>query len=211
MDQIKKTLGNDFGSCWESVSLVLKTDEKGLFFIEWLDNSEKKAKSHSKHQSDKRKGKTKHKPNDNQTEPEGTKQQPLGDGYVDGNDIGLNNKKESDFSKPDIGGDELVFPIDTTAVRALWSKWKRYRWEVHQSQYGMMGEQADLKRLERMDFGQIEQTILSAIANNWKNLYPEKNGTRTNNNGKGNSVKADQSRATSDYLADYYSNKAKQQ
>lgn len=122
-----------------------------------------------------------------------------------------NNKKEHDFSKPDIDGDEIVFPIDTPAVRDLWVGWKRYRWAAHSARYGMMGEQADLKRLERMDFKQIESTVLTAIASNWKNLYPEKNGTRSHNNGKGNSAKENQSRATSDYLTEYYSNKAKQQ
>lgn len=127
-----------------------------------------------------------------------------------GNGIGDNNKKEYDFTKPDTDGDEVVFPIDTTAVRDLWTGWKRYRWLAHSARYGMMGEQADLKRLERMDFKQIESTILTAIASNWKNLYPEKNGTRTNNNGKG-SAKADQSKATGDYLTEYYRNKAEQQ
>lgn len=125
-------------------------------------------------------------------------------------DNDLKNKKEFDFSKPDINGDEIVFPIDTQPVRELWALWKKYRWEAHESRYGMMGEQADLKRLEKMDFARIEKTILTAIANNWKNLYPDSNGTKTNQNGKGTSVKADQSRATSDYLADYYSNKAQQ-
>lgn len=205
-DQIKKTLGNDFGSVWESVSLVLKVDQNAKYYIEWLDNSEKKAKTHSKLQSDKRKGKTKQQPNYNQKEPNETKQQPLGDGYVDGNGSGENNKKERNFKKPDVDGDSLVFPIDTPAIRDLWATWKKYRWEVHESNYGMMGEQADLKRLDRMDFQQIEKTILTAIAGNWKNLYPEKDGTGKRNNGK-----QEQSAATADYLKEYYSNKAKQQ
>jgi hypothetical protein len=115
-----------------------------------------------------------------------------------------------DFSKPDINGDEIIFPIDTLAFRILWANWKKYRWLQFEHRYGMMGEQADLKRLEKMDFNQAEKTILDAISNKWKNLYPEKNGTRTNNNGKGTSAKTDQSRATSDYLAEHYSAKAKQ-
>lgn len=83
---------------------------------------------------------------------------------------------ETDFSKPDIEGDELVFPIDTGPVKDLWCHWKKYRYEVHNARYGLMGEQADLKRLEQLTFDEIQKTILSAIANKWKNLYPEKNG-----------------------------------
>jgi hypothetical protein len=205
-EQIKKTLGNDFGSVWESISLVLKTDQNAKYYIEWLDNSEKKAKTHSKLQSDKRKGKTKQEPIKNQTEPNENKTQPLGDGsgYVD--DIEENNKKEFDFSKPDIQGDELIFPIDTTAFRTLWASWKKYRWLQHGNRYGMMGEQADLKRLEKMDFQQAEKTILTAISNNWKNLYPEKNGKAVNGNSK-----AGNTNSTSEYLKQYYSNKAQQQ
>lgn len=123
------------------------------------------------------------------------------------NDIDLKNKKEFDFSKPDIQGDDIFFPIDTKPVRELWAKWKEYRWREHGQRYGMMGEQSDLVRLKLMDFTQIEKTILTAISNKWKNLYPEANGKRTKN-GKGPTTKTDQSRATSDYLADHYRNKA---
>lgn len=115
------------------------------------------------------------------------------------------DKDPIDFSKPDIDGDQIVFPIDTPAVRELWAAWKKCRWEVHEVRYGMMGEQADLKRLERMDFQQIEKTILTAIAGNWKNLYPEKNGRKQAINGK-----QEQSNATADYLKKHYSDKAKQ-
>lgn len=87
----------------------------------------------------------------------------------------------TDFSLPDVEGDELHFPIATKPVRELWANWKKYRWEQHQSRYGMMGEQADLKRLEGLDYNRIEATILAAIANKWKNLYPDKS-----QNGKSN-------------------------
>ena len=69
----------------------------------------------------------------------------------------------------------------------------------------MMGEQADLRRLEKMDFNQAEKTILDAISNKWKNLYPEKNGKRFNSNSKEGNTSA-----TAEYLKEYYSNKAKQ-
>lgn len=120
----------------------------------------------------------------------------------------LKNKKESfDFSKPDIPGDELVFPIDTQPVRDLWATWKKYRWREHHQRYRMMGEQADLKRLARMEYKQIEATILTAIANNWKNLYPEKNGTGKN----GKPTKQQQTDATSEYLRQHYSAKVASQ
>ena len=119
----------------------------------------------------------------------------------------LNNKKEYDFSKPDISGDEIVFPIDTKPVRDLWAKWKEYRWGEHEVRYGMMGEQADLKRLERMTFEQLQSTILSAISNKWKNLYPEKNGTGKRTNG----TKQEQLTGTVDYVKQHYSDKLNKQ
>ncbi len=121
----------------------------------------------------------------------------------------INNTKEFDFSKPDILGDELVYPIDTTAVRQLWAKWKEYRWKEHKKRYGMMGEQADLKRLSRMTFEQIEKTVLDAISGRWENLYPGKNnsnGARINGNSKEGNTSS-----TAEYLKQYYSDKAKQQ
>lgn len=83
-DQIKKILGKDFDECFGSIELVLKRTDKGLFFIDWLDQSEKKAKLHSKRQSDNRNGTTKQQPNNNQTEPNALKIFPLEDGNEDG-------------------------------------------------------------------------------------------------------------------------------
>lgn len=215
LDRIKKTLGKDFVECWESISVVLKQDQEQLFYIEWLEISERKAKKHAEKQSENRKGKTNSEPNATKQQPNNNQTKPLEDGDENGDvfDNEINNESGRDFSKPDIQGDSIVFPIDTGTVRELWAKWKEYRWREHEQRYGMMGEQADLKRLEKMDFKQIESTILTAISNKWKNLYPESNGTRTNKNasGKVGGAKTDQSRATSDYLTDYYSHKAKQQ
>jgi len=114
-------------------------------------------------------------------------------------------ESEIDFFQPDISGDQITFPIDTPAFRTLWSNWKKYRWLEHEHRYGMMGEQADLKRLERMDFNQAEKTILDAISNKWKNLYPEKNGKRINGNSKEGNTSS-----TAEYLKQHYGNKAKQ-
>ena len=97
----------------------------------------------------------------------------------------VNEKKEGvDFSKPDIEGDELVFPLDTEPVRNLWAKWKESRYKNHGVRYKMMAEQAALKRLQGMNYQQIESTILAAISGGWANLYPEKqNGTNGKKNG----------------------------
>lgn len=91
-------------------------------------------------------------------------------------------KDEIDFSKPDIEGDEIVFPLDTQPVRDIWARWKESRYKNHGARYKMMGEQAALKRLQGMNYQQIESTILAAISGGWSNLYPDKTG----NNGKQN-------------------------
>lgn len=83
------------------------------------------------------------------------------------------NKKEPDFEKPDIDGEVLIFPFDTPAMRKLWAGWKRYRWNAYKARYPMMGEQADLQRLQGMTYPEIEKAILEAIAKNWKHIYPE--------------------------------------
>lgn len=111
--------------------------------------------------------------------------------------------RETDFTQPDVEGDELIFPIDTTAARELWARWKKYRWEKYQARYGFMGEQADLKRLERMTFNQIQSTILAAISAGWKNLYPEQN---RQSNGTGNK-KQQHTSNVAQYVAGHYEEK----
>jgi len=121
-------------------------------------------------------------------------------------DIDLKNKKESekiDFTKPDVDGDEVMFPIDTPAMRNLWSSWKEARWNNFGVRYAMHGEQAALRQLANMNFHEIEQAIQQAIASNWKNLYPEKNGKRKGTN------KEQQTASTIEYLANHYGNKSK--
>jgi hypothetical protein len=107
------------------------------------------------------------------------------------------------FTKPDIEGDDIHFPIDTKPVRELWASWKKYRWEQHQSRYGMMGEQADLKRLEGLDYNRIEATILAAIANKWKNLYPDKS-QNTKSNGTGINKKQQHVDSVKQSVASHY-------
>lgn len=94
----------------------------------------------------------------------------------------INKELNRDFTKPDMSGDEIFFPIDTPPMRQLWATWKQSRWENFKVTYGMHGEQAALKQLEGLDFHQARSAIQQAIASNWKNLYPEKNGQRKNGN-----------------------------
>jgi len=217
LEQIKKILGRDFDECWPANELVLKTDADGKYYIEWVENSILKMRAHSKKQSENRKNSTKDKPNSNQQEtkqqPKPNQTQPLEDGYGNENGFGKGKEKkgvqgetEIDFTKPDINGDDIVFPLDTAPFRELWAHWKKYRWEVHSARYGMMGEQADLKRLEQMDFLRAQQTILTAIAGKWKNLYPEANGKAKNGTNNHNK-KREQSEQTAAYVTDYYKTK----
>lgn len=115
--------------------------------------------------------------------------------------------EEKDFNEPDIDGDTIIFPLDTKPVRQLWATWKKYRWEQYRARYKLMGEQSDLKRLEGMAFSDIEKTILTAIANNWKNLYPEKNGT---SKAKPGGERQQRNAATIEYLKNHYGNKSGQ-
>lgn len=179
-DQIKKVLGRDFNECWPAIELIMKTDSDGKYYIEWLDNSIKRMRKHSTKQSE---NVSKRYQNSTKSIPNATKGVPLGDGhgYGDGNGNGYENEGgvTIDFTKPDVPGDEITLPFETEPMRKLWAAWKEARWRNHRVRYAIMGEQADLRRLQGMSFNQIEQTIQQAISGNWKNLYPEKNGKPT--------------------------------
>jgi hypothetical protein len=76
LDQIKKVLSKDFEECWPGIELVLKQDEDGKYFIEWLENSLQRAKRHSSKQSNNGKNggrppknKPKQNPDETQTKP----------------------------------------------------------------------------------------------------------------------------------------------
>jgi uncharacterized protein YdaU (DUF1376 family) len=123
------------------------------------------------------------------------------------NDLNLKNKKESeenhDFKRPDFDGEELVFPIDTPAMRDLWAAWKESRWHNYELRYGLHGEQSDLTRMQGMSFHQIQETIQQAIAGKWKNLYP----TYGKTTGQIRSSKEQQNAVTADYLQQHYTEK----
>lgn len=128
-----------------------KQREKGIL------SGQKRSQKATKHQPKKNRGSTTVEPLEGESESE----------------YEVKNKKEPDFSKPDIDGEPLSFPFDTQPMRQLWAGWKRYRWNAYKARYPMMGEQADLQRLQGMTYPEIEKAILEAIAKNWKHIYPE--------------------------------------
>lgn len=153
----------------------------GGFEIEWVAESICKRRAYSKSRAQNRKGKTKN--------ISSTYDNHMENANENANEDVIENKNESksveiDFSKPDIPGDYLIFPMDTPPVRKLWAAWKRQRWLNHHVRYKMMAEQADLKRLEGLTFSRIQETIQAGIGGSWKNLYPE----NTHNNGKSKSI-----------------------
>src|SRR5688572_20200338 len=64
LDDLKKFLSKDFDAVWGALEWVMKKDAAGKFFIEWLETSEARAKTHSKIQKERRSGKTKQQPKD---------------------------------------------------------------------------------------------------------------------------------------------------
>lgn len=195
---IQKVLGNDFQQCWPAIESVL-IKEGDLYFIGWVNDAIENRAEHSAKQKKRideywAKKRAEEYPDSNQNDstelPKHNHGNTLENESEDGNEnafikiIKEQEKKverleaQIDFTKPDIQGDEIIFPIDSKPVRDLWAGWKKSRWENHNARYAMMAEQAELKRLEGMDFNQINETILAAIAGEWKNLYPgKKNGT----------------------------------
>lgn len=198
---IKKVLGQDFAQCWPAIESVLEK-EGDLYFIGWANDAIENRAEHSAKQKkriqeywDKKKqtesipneyhGNTTESPNQNHGNTLESENGIVNENVIEKeikNTIREKEKRDAndsretsfDFTSPDIEGDEVHFPIDTKPVRELWSHWKKYRWVQHRMRYGMMGEQADLKRLEGLDYNRIESTILAAMANKWKNLYPDK-------------------------------------
>jgi len=80
-DDLKKFLSKDFDAVWPALEWILKVDLDGKYFIEWLDNSEKKAAAHSKKQANNVSNRYQTSTNEL---PKNTLVIPLGDG--DGNE-----------------------------------------------------------------------------------------------------------------------------
>jgi uncharacterized protein YdaU (DUF1376 family) len=180
------------GNAAADVMAKFRQDSAGFWFNARLDIEIEKRKAHALKQSErasegwkKRKNDAKHKPEESHGNATAM---PLEDVNViedvNENKKGNTNKEPlRNFFEPDVKGDDIIFPLDTKPVRELWAKWKEYRFKNHNQSYRMYGEQADLKRLEGKQFTQIQETILAAISNNWKNLYPDSNGKSKQNNG----------------------------
>lgn len=122
LDQIKKVLSKDFDECWPAIELVMKQDNQGKYFIEWLENSLARAKKHSGKQSDNgknggrpRKNKPKHNPTETQIEPNTnptiSQKKPLGDGdeYEEENEFELVGGAGEDFAF-EIAEPFVIFP-----------------------------------------------------------------------------------------------------
>lgn len=118
---IQKILSGDFDKCWASLELILKVDQAGKFYIDWLETSIKKAAQHSKLQKEKiDKYWTERKNNGNTTvlpqnnsgiNSEYTKEIPLEDGDVNGNEdeIGKGNENGKELPNPTQTACEVFF------------------------------------------------------------------------------------------------------
>lgn len=51
-DQARGVLSQDFDTCWQSILLILKQDEDGKYFIEWVRSSIEKTRKNSKKNTD---------------------------------------------------------------------------------------------------------------------------------------------------------------
>lgn len=107
LDQIKKVLSKDFIECWPAIEIIMKQDDQGKYFIDWLENSLTRARKHSSKQSDNgknggrpRKNKPNENPNESQTiptnNPTESQKKPLEDG--DGNE----DESENDFKEKSV-------------------------------------------------------------------------------------------------------------
>lgn len=185
---IKKVLGNDFQVCWPALESVLRKDGDH-YFIGWADDAIENRAAHAEKQKkrikdywDKKKAESIPEPIQTNTteQPKQTNGNTLENENVIANENAITKEKEcieeKDFLKPDTPGDEIFFPVDTPEMRKIWAAWKEARWKNHELTYAMYGEQAALKELEELNFHQARSAIQKAIAGNWKNLYPEKNG-----------------------------------
>jgi len=97
LEDIKRVLSGDFDACWPALEWVLKIDEAGKFFIEWVDKSIEKMRKHSqtqkerveKYWAEKKKdhnGNTNNIPRNNHGID---LEEPLEDGNGDGNEEGF--------------------------------------------------------------------------------------------------------------------------
>lgn len=208
LEDIKRVLSKDFETCWASLEWILKKDEDGKYYIEWVDKSIDKMRRHSERQKENgRLGGRPKNPNETQTKPTGLKtetqlkpkplkketqtkhkKKPLedGDGYEDGNKdvVGTGIENEDVFTNPF----SEKFLIE-------WGRWKDYKRDEHGFKYKTpMSEQAamnDLVKISKGDEVAATQIIRQSIANGWKGLFGLKNQSNGTTTGIRDSVQAE--------------------
>jgi hypothetical protein len=144
----------------------------GGFQISWVAESIEKRRNYSDSRRKNREGKSTNTKKTSQSYVPHMENEDVNENVIEDKLKGA----EVDFHKPDVNGDTIFFPIDNQTVRDAWARWKEYRLKQHGKKYPIMGEQAAIKQLEKMDEQQILNTIFKAIESNWLNLYPDRNG-----------------------------------
>jgi hypothetical protein len=99
IEDLKKFLSKDFDTVWPALEWVFKIDAEGKYFIEWLENSIKKAAAHSKKQSGNVRNRYQEPTKDI---PKQTLETPLGSG--DGDEKGL------EFEEKRVQGEKHLVP-----------------------------------------------------------------------------------------------------
>lgn len=125
IEDIKRFLSKDFDTVWGAIEWVMKKAPDGKFFVEWLQNSEVRAKEHSTKQKENR---AKAQPNDDQPPTKkksgGTKKEsgrPLVEPLRNGNgyeDVFEDENKNANR----IGGKGEMIPDSDFADYELWTQ-----------------------------------------------------------------------------------------
>jgi hypothetical protein len=142
-DDIKRVLSKDFEECWPAMEWIMKKDEAGKYFIDWVDTSIEKSKENSARQRkrkkewwDKRSDSTS---NDTTVKPRyesgmpPVKPKEYGIGIEDENEI------EEEIGKEDFGKSENLLPI-ITQMSDLWRKSFNKYTADKKSDYPALGE-----------------------------------------------------------------------
>lgn len=167
LNDLKKFLSKDFDTVWPALEWIMKKDAAGLFFIEWLEASEKKAKAHSEKQKENRAKAVKKQPKADQTstkrQPKTKSGQPLVEplGNGDGNGDELKFNKES----------KIIFPFTSEKFLRTWDIWKKYRTQIRKPYRSELSEQTALKKLSDYDEDTAISMIENSIANQWQGIF----------------------------------------
>lgn len=106
IDDIKRVLSKDFDECWSSLEWILKKDDEGKYFIEWVDLSIQKMRKHSENQKNRIKKYWDGKKNDpgySNNIPRNNHgiemEEPLEDGNENGNEDEIGNEEKGSGEK----------------------------------------------------------------------------------------------------------------